>query len=157
MASGLHELPEHQLLWLFALVIVVFTAIFLKGVIDTHASRDLDITDLEHPIIIKKLLYDPSCLAYEDERINLGFIDLSKFNEDRLNKCLVETENIGMKLTLEFEGNVQQLEINKELTQKLSSCKKGNFNCFDSVDYVIIKSDEGNFGGHLSLELIESK
>ena len=85
MANDISELPEHQFLWILAFIIFIFTILFLKGLFDTQASRNLDISDLEHFLITQKLLYDKNCLVYDDVRVYSGIIDLDKFNEDRIN------------------------------------------------------------------------
>lgn len=156
MSNDISELPEHQFLWIFAFIIFIFTIIFLKGIIDTHASKNLDVSELEHFLLTQRAVYDKNCLAYEDIRNNPGTVDLEKFNEDRLSKCIdIKGQQIGMKFTLTLENETKEADINRDMTNRLVFCKKGGFRCFNDEEYVLVKEDGEINGGYLNIEIIE--
>jgi len=156
MTSDISELPEHQLLWILAFIIFVFTILFLRGLFGLHASKNLDVNDLEHFLITQRLSYDKNCLAYESNRIYPGIIDLNKFEEEKINNCInIRNKQIGIKLILTFDEETKELEINKEITNKIALCKKSNFECSSRKEYVLVKDNAEMKGGYLNIDIIE--
>ena len=71
--------------------------------------------DLENHLLTQRFLNSPLCFTYQDEDTNRfypGVIDLTKFNQDNLNKCYnaEDTKVKAYRLTLDY--NNEKITIN---------------------------------------------
>ena len=96
------------------LAVVAF--LLLVWITSTNRSEISKIPpNLENHLLVQRFLNSPFCFAFQDEEINKiypGIIDLTKFNEDNLNKCYnAEDTNVkAYRLTLSY--NNEKISIN---------------------------------------------
>ncbi len=107
--------------WVFN--ILIFGAILGIIVIITNSafSKKLDTHNLEYSIISARIVNNPFCLAYEDKdtkRIYPGIIDISKFEENKLQECIITTDELrplGVRLELKtVNSNYEPIFLNEE-------------------------------------------
>ena len=137
--GGFFTLFTEQFIWLYRAVALAVVFILMVLIIRIPINTNTDINDLEHSVLKQRLIYDKNCLAYEDERVYPGVIDLNKFNQERINKCF-STEKYGLKLNLNHE-ETQTIIVNKNLVDKNIFCfDKKHFACTNTTYYILIKN-----------------
>ncbi len=115
--------------------VIIFSAIFIMFsmfMLFSVVARDVNIDDLEAGLLMKRLYYSTDCFAYGDERGYPGVIDKSKFNDERLNECLVTDYYIWVKINDVVVRNKDGFEDRKNF------CKFEQYNCFFSEQLVLV-------------------
>ena len=145
MKKGSVILGEETIKMLPRIFLTGFVLFFIFLILGVYLARDVRTEDLERSLLIKRLFYDQNCFSFTDERSYPGIIDLSKFQEERLEKCAFK-ENIGYKLDLrEMNGDsIKSVDVNKKLTTLLDFCdtSKKNFQCYQDRSFVLVE-DQG--------------
>lgn len=144
----------------YAIILVIFFLIFYYGIIN-YVDREVEIKDLQHNILIQRLFYDKNCFSFvDDERAYPGIIDLSKFNENRLSKCLAYQQGKGQGFVLNLtDFNNNQLGyagVNKEITLRMPECgvEDKQFECFFDKRYVLVWDEDKFEKALLNIEVI---
>ena len=134
----------------YTIILFIFFLLFYYGIIN-YVDREVEIRDLQHNILIQRLFYDKNCFSFvEDERSYPGIIDLSKFDENRLNKCIDyqqgKVQGVTLNLTDFNHNQLAYTEVNKQLTLRMPECgvEKKQFECFFDKKYVLVLN-EGKF------------
>tara|TARA_Y100000310_G_scaffold209429_1_gene210086 strand:- start:836 stop:1306 length:471 start_codon:yes stop_codon:yes gene_type:complete len=112
MKKGSFELAGEQMLWIGSrLIITLIVMLVAFSVIALALNRDINVKDAEADLVMRKLYYSSDCFAFEDNNVHLGVIDLSKFNEERLESCFSKSYAIKVELK----------ELNKIISTKFHS------------------------------------
>ena len=139
---------------MLGLIVITFVAM-----IGMWAGRQVDILDEETYIISQRLIRSGSCLAFEDERVYQGIIDLSKFEKSRMENCVVLTGDKGFFVDLSYlDEEIQSFVVNDRINVYHGLCdveRKYGFKCSSRQDYVLIKDGEVIKPGYLTLEVID--
>ena len=111
---------EKQLLW--AIMTILFLSIFFGVMIylvyTAKAQTDGVFDGLYDKIYETRLLYSPLCFAYQDsnsERTFTGLIDLKKFSQQNLDKCVGLTSSTDQAIFVEliyFDSSKQRQILN---------------------------------------------
>src|SRR3989344_5013202 len=90
------------MMWGLRIIFVIVVVLLVVFAVNTHSTRDINIKAIEGDVILKRIFYSADCFAYEDARTHVGIIDIEKFNDERMKKCLngdyyikAELENYG--------------------------------------------------------------
>ncbi|MBT3463803.1 hypothetical protein HN451_02345, partial [archaeon] len=75
----------------YILLIVIFFIVIggIKNLMDQYMTVDLKTHGVENLIVIKRMIYSPELLTFQDpitKRTYPGIIDINKFNVDQLEK-----------------------------------------------------------------------
>ncbi|MBN2421881.1 hypothetical protein JXB41_01525 [Candidatus Woesearchaeota archaeon] len=137
-------------------LIIIFYLFFSSQynfALETHKVGDY--------IFEKRFLYSPNALAYQDpetKRVYPGIIDMTKFDEDNINKSFVfEKSYIAAKFELtDLEtGHVKEIYVNEKWYNRWSS-----YTSFEQYDqyilkrFVLIKTKDGFTKGFLKMDLV---
>jgi len=158
--KGVFKLSKEMLLWVARIAIVFIVVFIILSLFGSYFFREIDVGEIQHYVLRERLLLSEDCLAYEDEKVYGGIIDINKFDETRLNNCLryrLPKGGVGIKLNLSYEGGEKELEINEGLSNKMDFCvDEKNFDCSDNNYYVLVY-DGGLKKGNLNIQMIGIK
>ncbi|MBD3203997.1 hypothetical protein GF327_06865 [Candidatus Woesearchaeota archaeon] len=107
--------------WVFIRIpLVIIVLIFYLMILNMHNSTELSGHNIENIILIKRLLYSPGLLAYQDTqtgRVYPGIIDIEKFDTKIIESVLLNKNNrIAANLELKNikTGEIKRIYINEE-------------------------------------------
>jgi hypothetical protein len=95
---------------------MIFVALSIIFITRHFLVSTLDLRNVEEIIIMNRLYYSPSCISYTDpytQRSIPGEIDLSHFNEVRLDSCLnysSQNDYLAAKLSLYYLDSSEKKE-----------------------------------------------
>lgn len=145
----------------YAFMMILVSLIIIVG-FGFGLNKDVEVSNLEKGIVEHRLFSSPDCFVYFDDYgfFVRGAINLTNFNEDRINKCFSYPvgEIIGIKLDLkDFDGNlIKTIEINKELASQRITCGYNDkYTCYSDKKYVLYFEDGIRKGGFLNIVLVK--
>ena len=145
MKKGSVQLAEEIVEMLPKVILVSLVLILFFFITSVYLSRDVNTSDLEYTLLTQRLFYSQDCFSLQEERIHPGIIDLSKFQEERLQKCAFK-DRIGYSLDLKNIDDtlIKSVEVNPSVSAYYDFCdvKKKNFQCYHRKDFVIVE-DQG--------------
>jgi len=126
-------------MWFVRIPFVIIIALLIVFAVNAHNNRKINIKSIEGDVILKRLFYSGNCFSYEDVRSHVGIIDLSKFNDERMKKCL--NGDYYIKAELVDLGKIAYND--KELFERnIGFCKFENkFYCYDKEIYALIRDN----------------
>ena len=159
--KGAFKLTKEVMLWLTVRFVIVFVVVFvIISIFSSYISRKIEVDEIQQYVLRERLLLSKDCLAYEDEKVYGGIVDINKFNEDRLNNCLryrLPKGGVGIKLNLSYNRNEKIIDINEDVSKKMNFCiDKKNFACSNN-DYYVLVYDNGLKRGNLNIQMIRVK
>jgi len=106
----------NQLHFVMRMLMLIFVALSVVIIVRKFMILSIDTGPLESNILINRLIYSPDCLADRDSLLRLrpGIIDLERFTEGTLNKCLFygdQNDFAAGNLTLLFLETDQRHEL----------------------------------------------
>jgi len=137
--DDIFDLTRKQIYWPIAAFMVIVATLLLVFVFFPNYQRSLVEVppQLQAELISLRFLNTPECFTYQDPatgRIFAGVIDLSKFTQERLDKCYRTEKDGGIKdfnFALELEGYTPAVGGEKKLLMT------NNF--FNQVDFTLYK------------------
>ena len=128
------------ILWIARIFFVIAVAMLVAFVVNAHNSREINIRTIEGEAILNRLFYSENCFAYDDVKTYVGVIDMRKFNDERIKKCLdgdyyIRAELIDSKKTA-YNDKVAYDEY-------IGFCKYENKMYCYSKDIYVIANDDG--------------
>lgn len=141
-------ISSEMVIWIWRFLFLIVVSIIFVFILSSYVHREIKIADLQENILITRLLYSQNCFGYEDVRIYPGIIDLEKFNEENLKKCIAHENRIKFKLTLSNEANeIKTIKDEEEIDDLIPLCeiKEKPFTCFNETKYVLIKNEKKEF------------
>ncbi len=102
--KGSFALGLDLMLWIARIFFVIAIAMLVAFVVNSHNTRDINIKTIEGDVILNRLFYSPGCFAYNDVKTHVGVIDIEKFRDENIKKCLdgdyyIRAELAGLKKT----------------------------------------------------------
>lgn len=153
--KGLFNVVEIIVYLTFVLVLAVF--IYLAAF--DYLNEDINTTNLETFLLLKKLTYSDSCLAYSDDlRIHQNIIDLKKLNSERLNICFTKKDFGYFIKLLSKDGNAIKTASNLDDRQEayLPVCKTTpKYECTSKKTPILYYNKGERKQGFLTLEVIK--
>lgn len=153
--KGLFNVVEIIIYLIFVLVLAVF--IYLAAF--DYLNEDINTANLETFLLLKKLIYSDSCLAYTDDlRVHLGTIDLEKLNSQRINMCFTKKDFGYFVKLLSKEGNTIKTASNLDDRQEayLPVCKTiPKYECTSKKTPILYYDKGERKQGFLTLEVIK--
>lgn len=145
----------------YRLPIMIFIAAFLLLVLTQHYTTGLDSHEAESTIMLKRIVYSPNILAYEDPetgRVYPGTIDLSKFETGRLDSGLInKNSKIAANMELENLATGEKLRayINEQRAKAWDDyVPLGGYDSSYSVRYVKIHDRGSTYPGILKVKVL---
>lgn len=139
----------------FLVIPAIFTSLIIVTMLIAPYSKP-DTSDMDHFIIRKNLLYSSDCLVFTGNRNYPGIVDINKFEENRLQKCLnINGNTYGAILKLSFDETNKELFVNRQMTDRINFCfSKGSFKCSDENVYVLVSDGKGLKSGILNIKIV---
>jgi len=151
------ETSHELIIWIpriIVLVIVVGTVFFL---ITLPIKQSFEIDKLQQIILRQRFVYSENCLAYKDDKIYSGIIDLKKFNQVNLENCFQTDDRLGVSLSL-IKNDTKTINLNPKIADKLNFCfDTKHFTCTNYTYYVLTKSDNNFETALLNIAMIKLK
>lgn len=135
--KGSFILNTETMMWIPRFILLVLVVLSVFFVVSMKVSKDFDIKEIETKLLTSRYLNSENCLAYKNERVNAGIIDLSKFNDENLDKCLIR-ENFGVKLELKDNDVIKTAYNGKDFfIDNQPLCFSDKYYCSSKVVYVL--------------------
>lgn len=151
---GVFEVEGESLIWLFRISILLIVVVFLYVIVNAFIKIRVDTSALEQKIILDKVLTQPGCLNFYDVRWQPYSIDISKFNSNSLEQCII-SKNIGIRLKLNYNDKNAQADYNDRMLGYLGFCSKSSdFYCKKDSLIVKVKDNDIIYDGILGYEVI---
>ena len=154
MSKGEFNIATDQ--YQFFLVIpAIFVSLIIVTMLIAPYSKP-ETSDMDHFVIRKNLLYSAECLAFSDNRVYPGIVDVSKLDENRIQKCLgINGNTYGVILKLNFDDVNKEIFVNKQMTDRINFClSDGSFKCSDENVYVLVKEESDLKTGILNIKIV---
>lgn len=152
--KAVFELSGEMVIWMFRIFALIIVLVYIAGFVSIYTNIKIDTSRLEHKIAIDKLLMQEGCLNYNRERWQPYSIDVSRFNKEVIENCLL-SENLGMKLTLNYNEKILQSSYNERMTEYLSNfCNNKDFRCSKNSVNVRVLDNEIEYDGKLTYDII---
>ena len=137
--KGIFNLTKEYIIWIVR--IIVFFVVFGMVVIIIYIpfNTEYKIDGLKHSLLRQHLIYDKNCLAYEDDRVYPGIIDIKKYNNANLEKCFNIQEQ-GVELNLKT-NSINTVKLNEKLNKFEFCFDKKNFYCSNQSFYVLVQDN----------------
>ena len=148
------NLTKEWIIWIIKAVVLFVVIGIIVIIVYIPINSELDIDGLKHSLLRQHLIYDKNCLAYEDDRVYPGIIDINKFNKNNIEKCF-STKNHGVQLTLKTNSETT-IKLNEDLNKFEFCFDKKNFRCTNTTFYVLVK-DQNLEPGKLNINIINQK
>ncbi len=152
MKKGSFILSSEVMMWIPRFILLVLVVLSVFFVVSMRVSKDFDIKEIETKLLTLRYLNTENCLAYKDTKVNPGIIDLSKFNDENLDKCL-NRKNFGTKLILmDLNKNIIKEAYNGKdfFIDNNALCFSDKYYCTNKVVYVLYY-DNGLKNGLLNI------
>ena len=161
--GGSYNISKEIILWAARVGIVTIVVMIVLSFLGNHVQRQLDVDLVRSGILTQRLFYSPDCFSYQNENgIQVGVIDLDKFNEPTLNYCISysnQLSGIGINLELKFDNKVRSVEINRAVANKYPAfcTDQDDFNCYNTKHYILVKDQTGLHKGVLTINTVQTK
>lgn len=130
---------SETVMWIVRITFVIIISLLFLFAVNSNNNRKIDINIIEGETILNRIFYSDNCFAYSDTRPYPGIIDLKKFNDDVLKKCL--KGDYLLKAELKNAGMAVYNDKNK-YEQNIGFCKYTNkFYCYEKEIYVIVNDN----------------
>src|SRR3989344_1451178 len=152
------EITQSWIVWIPTIIAFFVVISLVVVIISIGANRNVDIDKIQQSILRQRFLYNEDCLAYRQDRVYSGIIDLVKFDEKRLQDCFNPNDKIGVQLTLRTNNYNKILNINPLLTDKFNFCfDEERVACSNYTYYVLINDHSKTEQGFLDVAMIKLK
>lgn len=109
-AQNLPQEPVYTIYFMIAAALIALGAVFLVVFTSSYQVETTSILgDLESIVLEFRLLNSPECFVYQDKitkRIYSHTIDLEKFTQERVSKCISPVSSVCFKAELKAGENV---------------------------------------------------
>ncbi len=146
------NLTKEWILWIVRAIVffVIFSIIIIIIYIPLFSQVNAD--GLKHSLLRQHLIYDKNCLAYENDKVYPGIVDIKKFNKDNLEKCF-NSQDHGVQVTL----NNHLIKLNEKLNKFEFCFDKKSFYCSNQTFYILIKNNDKTEQGKLNIAIMNQK
>jgi hypothetical protein len=101
------------LLFAVRLFVIIPILILLNIYANSFIIGKLDTSKIESEILMERFLYSPESFVYKDTALSrpyIGYIDISKFNEDATSKLIIqEYPFMSAKFTLDYRDGTKEV------------------------------------------------
>ncbi|MBT7391524.1 hypothetical protein HN827_01740 [archaeon] len=149
----------------YILLIVIFFIVIggIKNLMDQYMTVDLKTHGVENLIVIKRMIYSPELLTFQDpitKRTYPGIIDINKFNVDQLEKKIYNKNN-RVAATIDLinleTDELKTIYINEKKAKTWEDYEQiGNFDTTNIKRYVQIYDNGKLVPGLLKITVIIS-
>ncbi len=149
------SLTKEWVFWILQAIVVFVILGFIFVIIQIPSNLEFKIDGLKHSLLRQHLIYDVNCLAYQDERVYPGIIDINKFRKENLEKCF-QTESNGVMISLNYNG-MKDIKLNEKLNKFEFCFNKDNFYCTNRTFYVLVYDKNKFENGLLNIAILNQK
>ncbi|MEK6900175.1 MAG: hypothetical protein AABX05_03555 [Nanoarchaeota archaeon] len=137
--SDIFDFTRKQIFWMIIGVVAIIVLLSLVFMLRSYQKELVEVPDeLQAELIILRFVNNPDCFAYQDAnngRAFPGVIDVSKFTQERLDKCYATEKEKGFKdlnFGLDLEGYTPALDGKQKILM--------TNNYFNVVDFTVYKN-----------------
>jgi hypothetical protein len=149
------DTTKELLLWIPRIILLVIIVGTVFYIITLPIKKNFQTDELQQNLLKQRFVYNENCLAYKDDRIYPGIIDIKKFDKENLEKCF-QNNKIGVTLNLVNE-TIKTIRVNEKIAEKDAFCfDTKHFFCTNYTYYVMIKNEKIE-PGLLNVHMIKIK
>jgi len=148
------DLSKEQIIWVVNIVTFFIAIAIIVAIIYIPINIELKTDSLRHSLVRQHLLYDKNCLAYEQDRVYPGIIDIAKFTQANLENCF-STKFYGTQLVLKTDS-LTTIKLNPDLSKYEFCVAQKDFYCSNTTYYILVK-DKGIKPATLYITLLNKK
>lgn len=135
----------------FVLMIHPLKAATIDRVINTHS--------LDNAVLYHRIFYSPNSIFYRDlykERVDLGVVDMSRFNDDTLEALYAGQEKrlFAIRIEIELDGERKEIFFNKRyydyVSARVGGIQNSKYGAINGKIPVKIKTKDGDKRGYLT-------
>lgn len=143
-----------NMVFLIVVIPLIFICVILTiTLFSRFTEKSFDVPEIRYNQLMESLRSE-KCFAFNDGSVRSEVVDITKFNSERLGKCVdIGGRDIGIKASLEYDGKKKEAVVNELMVNREFLCKGGNV-CSERRDYVLV-NDNGLKGGILDILIIE--
>lgn len=150
------DIAKESVYWIFRILIVGVLLVILISMLGSISEYKVEDNEVKSYVIGNKVILDEDCLAYSNNRVELGVIDKSKFNKIHLNNCL--NTNKGIRLNLTYNKVSELVLINENLADKIDFCyDEETFSCIRKEFNLILKDNLNEIPAKLIMDIVTLK
>ena len=155
MADVTYEFP----MWIMKTLMATIIAFVCVMLVANAVNKELNTRELQSDLLLSRILYSPDSIWYSAAGVTYpGVVDISKFDQNRLNANFIYRDNYGgANLTLKY-GSEQHTILIENSTYQLyrkqfdEGLSKGGV--VDAHVYpVVVKTANGEVNGVLTIEI----
>lgn len=150
------DIAKESVYWIFRILIVGILLVILISMLGSISEYKVEDNEVKSYILGNKIILDEDCLAYSNDRIELGVIDKNKFNKINLNNCL--NTDKGIRLNLTYNKVSELILINEDLADKIDLCyDEETFSCIRREYNLILKDNSNEILAKLITDIVTLK
>jgi|SRR3989344_1456471 len=134
------DVSKEQIIWIVNAIIFFIAIALIVAILYIPINIEFKTDGLRHSLLRQHLLYDKNCLAYEQDRVYPGIVDINKFTQSNLEKCF-DTKFYGTQLVLKTDS-ISTIKLNEELNKYEFCVAKNDFYCSNTTYYILVKDKE---------------
>lgn len=146
-------LTGELVLWIPRVILLVISLLAITWILNSYVNRTSDTTDIEFYILSNRLFYSKDCFSYDGKSI----IDINKFDQNILENCIDFGDNIGSKLTLNYNNRVIEIFSNEDLFKKgfyTKDIKEKQYGYKEKKNYALVFDKDMIYSGWLNVEVV---
>lgn len=146
-------LTGELMLWIPRLFLLVISLLAVTWILGSYVNRSSDISDVEFYILSNRLFYSKDCFSYNGNSI----VDINRFDQNILESCINFGDNVGSKLTLNYNDKDIEIFANKDLFTKgfyTKDMKSKQYKYKDKKNYVLVFDNDITYPGWLNIEVV---
>ncbi len=149
------NLTKEWVVWIIRAIVFFIIASTIFILVYISINSEYQIGGLKHSLLRQHLIYDKNCLAYENDRVYPGIIDLSKFTQANLERCF-ESKDHGTQINLKT-SSLNTIKLNEKLNKFEFCFDKKNFYCSNTTFYVLVNNNGNVEPGILNINILNQK
>jgi len=149
------DTTKELLLWIPRIILIVIVVGTVFYIVTIPIRKNFEINELHQNILRQRFVYSENCMAYKENKIYPGIVDIKKFEKENLEKCF-QSNKIGVTLNL-MNNTLKTIKINEKIAEKDIFCiDKKHFSCTNYTYYVLIKNEIIE-PGLLNIHMVKTK
>ncbi len=146
-------LTGELILWIPRLLLLIISLLSVTWILGAYVNRSSDTTDVEFYILSNRLFYSKNCFSYGNKSI----IDINRFDQNILENCIDFGNNVGSKLTLNYNDKNIEIFANKDLFSRgfyTKDLKNKQYRYKNKKNYVLVFDKDTFYSGLLNVEIV---
>lgn len=139
--------------WIWRIIMLILVSVSLWMIKERAVTKMIDTHGLEFNLLFERVLYSPNGIIYVDADTNRaypGIIDISKFNEDSLNRIFQG----GSKFAFRLKLNDKIIYYNEEFFNDAEPLLPLKYKKIERNEYVLVYENSKTSNGLLNIFMV---